>query len=97
MSRSQPSKEGHWHGKNVRHRYLGKSLFAFGEGDEGGEGERRDAHREREFGALLAQDAKRRLPHDRTSGDRHHNLQAPAGALVCTRGSAESFVRKWSF
>jgi hypothetical protein len=62
-----------WHGKNVQHRYRGKSLFAAGEGEEGGERERREARRGRAFGALLAQDANRRVPLERTNGDRHDN------------------------
>ena len=73
-----------WHGKNVQHRYRGEFLFGAREGEEGGKRERRDAPRQREVGALLAQDAKRRVPQDRANGDRHHNLQASAGALVRT-------------
>jgi hypothetical protein len=30
-----------WHGTNVQHRYLSKSLFAAGEGKEGGEAQAR--------------------------------------------------------
>jgi hypothetical protein len=82
-----------WHGKNVQNRYFSKSLFAAGKGEEGGQPERREARGERAFGALLPQDANRPVPHERTNGDRHHNLQVPAGALVCSGGPAERFVR----
>jgi hypothetical protein len=93
MGRCQPSKEGHRHGKDVQHRYRGKSHFGAREGEEGGERERCDPLREREFGALLPQDAGRGVPQARTNGDRHHNLQAPSGALVRTGGQAQGFVR----
>jgi hypothetical protein len=84
---------GKRHGKNLTHRYRGESLFAAPEGQEDGEGERRNAHRERKLGALLAQDAGRQLPQARTDGDRHHNPQAPAGALVGVGAPAEGLVR----
>jgi hypothetical protein len=87
---------GDHHGKNLTHRYRDEPLFAAPEGQEDGEGERRNAHRERELGALFAQDARRQLPQARTDGYRHHNLQAPAGALVRTRGPAEGLVRRRS-
>jgi hypothetical protein len=93
MGRSPSSKEGYWHGKNVQYRYRGKPHLAASEGEEGSQRERRDALRQRAFGALLAPDAKRRVPQVRTNGDRHHNPKARAGALVRTRGQAESFVR----
>jgi hypothetical protein len=93
MGRCQPSKEGHRHGKDVQHRYRGKSHFGAREGEEGGQRERRDPLREREFGTLLPQDAGRGVPQARTNGDRHHNLQAPSGALVRTGGQAQGFVR----
>ena len=89
--------EGHRHGKNVQHRYRGKPLLAASEGQEGGQRERREALRERGFGALLAQVARRRVPQDRTNGDRHHNPQAPAGALVRAGGPSEGFVRRRYF
>ena len=88
-----PQAGGHSHGKNVQHRYRSKSLYAVAEGEGGGKRERRDARRGRGFEALLAQDAKRRVPQTRTNGGRQHNLQAPAGALVCSGGAAQSFVR----
>src|SRR5215207_1867368 len=87
---------GNHHGKNLTHRYRGEPHFTAPEGQEDGEGERRNAHRERELGALLAQDARRQLPQARTDGYRHHNLQALSGALVRTRGPAEGLVRRRS-
>ena len=91
-----PLGKGKRHGKDLAHRDRGESLFAAPEGQEDGEGERRNAHRERELGALFAQDASRQLPQARTDGHRHHNLQAPAGALVGVGAPAEGLVRWWS-
>ena len=42
------------HGKNIQRGYRSKSLLDAGEGEEGGERERRDHRRGRAFGALLA-------------------------------------------
>ena len=91
--RRGPLGGGNHHGKNLTHRYRGKSHFAAPEGQEDGEGERRNAHWERELGALFAQDARRQLPQARTDGYRHHNLQALSGALVRVGAPAEGLVR----
>jgi hypothetical protein len=81
------------HGKNLAHRYRDEPLFAAPEGQEDGQGQRREARRERELGDLLAQDAKGRVPQARTDGYGHDNLQALSGALVRTGAPAEGLVR----
>jgi hypothetical protein len=84
---------GYRHGKDLAHRYRGEPLFAAPEGKEDGQGQRREARRGRELGALLAQDAGRQLPQARTDRAGNHNLQAPAGALVRVGAPAEGLVR----